>query len=60
MCYVVNVLSQFMIQPRQTHWIAVTHVLTYLQGTVEIWPEICLHCRLELCRDMSMQIGQEA
>jgi hypothetical protein len=22
-CYAVNVLSQFMSQPRQTHWIAV-------------------------------------
>jgi hypothetical protein len=30
----VNVLSQFMIQPRQTHWIAAKHVLRYLRGTV--------------------------
>ena len=33
-CYTVNVLSQFMSQPRQTHWIAAKHVLRYLQGTV--------------------------
>jgi hypothetical protein len=33
-CYAVNVLSQFMSQPRQTHWIAAKHVLRYLQGTV--------------------------
>jgi hypothetical protein len=33
-CYAVNVLSQFMSQPRQTHWIAVKHVLRYLRGTV--------------------------
>jgi hypothetical protein len=26
-CYVVSVLSQFMSQPRQTHWIATKHVL---------------------------------
>jgi hypothetical protein len=26
-CYVVSVLSQFMIQPRQKHWMAVKHVL---------------------------------
>jgi hypothetical protein len=32
-CYVVSVLSQFMSQPRQTHWIAAKHVLTYLRGT---------------------------
>jgi hypothetical protein len=33
-CYTVNVLSQFMSQLRQTHWIAVKHVLRYLRGTV--------------------------
>jgi hypothetical protein len=33
-CYAVNVLSQFMNQPRQTHWIATKHVLKYLRGTV--------------------------
>jgi hypothetical protein len=29
-CYVVNVLSQFMSQSRQTHEIAVKHVLRYI------------------------------
>jgi hypothetical protein len=33
-CYAVNVLSQFMSQPKQTHWIATKHVLRYLQGTI--------------------------
>jgi hypothetical protein len=33
-CYVVSVLSQFMSQSRQTHWIATEHVLIYLQGTI--------------------------
>jgi hypothetical protein len=33
-CYAVNVLSQSMSQPRQTHWIAVKHVLRYIRGTV--------------------------
>jgi hypothetical protein len=31
---VVNVLSQFMGQPIQTHWIVEKHVLRYLRGTV--------------------------
>jgi hypothetical protein len=33
-CYAVNVLSQFMSQSRQTHWIAAKHVLRYLRGTI--------------------------
>jgi hypothetical protein len=33
-CYAMNVLSQFMSRPRQTHWIAAKHVLRYLRGTV--------------------------
>jgi transposase InsO family protein len=33
-CFVVNTLSQYMVEPRQVHWIAAKHVLRYLQGTV--------------------------
>ena len=33
-CYAVNVLSQFMSQPRQIHWIATKHVLIYLRSIV--------------------------
>jgi hypothetical protein len=33
-CYAVSVLSHFMSQPRQTHWIVGKHVLRYLQGRV--------------------------
>jgi hypothetical protein len=32
--YVVSVLSQFMSQPRYTHYIVVKHVLRYLRGTI--------------------------
>jgi hypothetical protein len=34
-CYSVNTLSQFMVEPRQVHWIAAKHMLRYLQGTME-------------------------
>jgi hypothetical protein len=34
-CYVVSVLSQFMSQLRQTHWISTKHVLRYLRGTID-------------------------
>jgi hypothetical protein len=33
--FAVNSLSQFMVDPRRVHWIAVKHVLRYLRGTVE-------------------------
>jgi hypothetical protein len=32
--YAVNVLSEFMSQPRKTHSIAAKHVLRYLRGTI--------------------------
>jgi hypothetical protein len=39
--FTVNTLSQFMVEPRQVHWVAVKHVLRYLQGTVGFDLEIC-------------------
>jgi hypothetical protein len=33
-CFVVNTLSQFMVESRQVHWVAAKHVLRYLRGTV--------------------------
>jgi hypothetical protein len=33
-CYAMNGLSQFMIQPIQTQWITTENVLIYLRGTV--------------------------
>ena len=34
-CFVVNTLSQYMIESRRVHWIATKHVLRYLRDTVE-------------------------
>jgi hypothetical protein len=34
-CFVVNTLSQFVVEPRPVHWIVVKHVIRYLRGTVE-------------------------
>jgi hypothetical protein len=33
--FVVNSLSQFMVDPRRVHWITAKHVLHYLKGTME-------------------------
>ena len=35
MSFVVNTLSQFMVEPRRVHWVATKHVLRYLAGTVD-------------------------
>jgi hypothetical protein len=33
-CFVVNTLSQFQVEPRQEHWIVAKHVLRYIRGTI--------------------------
>eukprot|EP00253_Pinus_taeda_P036418 PITA_36418 len=34
-CYAVNTLSQFMVEPKRAHWATTKHVLRYLQGTID-------------------------
>lgn len=34
-CFVVNALSRFMVEPRQVHWVVAKHVLKYLQRTMD-------------------------
>jgi hypothetical protein len=33
-CFAINTLSQFMVEPREVHWVATKHMLRYLQGIV--------------------------
>jgi hypothetical protein len=33
-CFVVNTLSQFQVEPRHEHWIDAKHVLRYIHGTI--------------------------
>jgi hypothetical protein len=33
-CFAVNTLSQYVVEPRHVHWIAAKHVLRYLHGMV--------------------------
>ena len=33
--FVVNTLSQFMVEPRRVHWSATKHILRYIAGTVD-------------------------
>jgi hypothetical protein len=34
-CFVVNTLSQFMVDPGHVHWVATKHVIRYLRDTME-------------------------
>ena len=34
-CFVVNTLSQFLIDPKHVHLIAVKHIPRYLKGTID-------------------------
>jgi hypothetical protein len=33
-CFVVNMLIQFQVEPRQEHWVAAKHILRYLRGMI--------------------------
>ena len=35
LCFAVNTLSQFMVEPRSVHWVTAKHVLRYLLGTMD-------------------------
>ena len=34
-CFGVNTLSQYLVQPRQVHLVAAKHVMRYLKGTID-------------------------
>jgi hypothetical protein len=34
-CFVVNTLSQYLVEPRRVHLVAAKHVMRYLKGTLE-------------------------
>jgi hypothetical protein len=34
-CFAVNALSQFLVEPRHVHLVAAKHVMRYLKGTID-------------------------
>jgi hypothetical protein len=34
-CFVVNTLSQFLVEPRCVHLVAAKHVMRYIKGTID-------------------------
>ena len=35
MCFAVNTLSQYLVQPRRVHLVTAKHVIRYLKGTID-------------------------
>jgi hypothetical protein len=35
-CFVVNTLSQFLVEPRRVHLVAAKHAMRYLKGTLDL------------------------
>jgi hypothetical protein len=55
--YAVSVLSHFMSQSRQTHWIeACVEISTRYSW---LWPKICFQCRHEIARIFRCRLGRE-
>lgn len=47
-CFVVNILSQYIIEPRHVHLIVEKHVLKYLKGTIEYGIKYGADCEFKL------------
>jgi hypothetical protein len=47
-CFVVNTLSQYMVDPRQVHLVAAKHVLRYLKGTIDYDLRYARNCKFGL------------
>lgn len=47
-CFVVNTLSQFIVERRWVHWVAMKHVLRYLCGIVQYELRYVKFNRMEL------------
>jgi hypothetical protein len=47
-CFVVNTLSQYMVEPRHVHLIATKHAMRYLKGTIEYGIKYDADCEFRL------------
>ena len=53
-CFAVNTLSQYMVNPKHVHLIGAKHVMRYLKGTLDYGLRYT-----SSCMDMQIQIGVE-
>jgi hypothetical protein len=47
-CFVVNTLSQFQVEPRHEHWIVAKHILRYLRGMLNYGLRYASHSDIQL------------
>ena len=47
-CFAVNTLSQYMVDPRQVHLVAAKHVLRYLKGMIDYGLRYAGDCNFDL------------
>ena len=47
-CFALNTLSQYMVEPRYVHLIAAKHVLRYLKGTIDYGLRYVANCEFGL------------
>ena len=48
-CFVVNTLSQYMVEPRHVHLVAAKHVMRYLKGTLDCGLRYTADSEFTLC-----------
>ena len=57
-CFAVNTLSQYLVQPRRVHLVAAKHVMRYLKGTIDLVYTMMVAMSID-CMAIQMQIGLE-
>ena len=58
-CFAVNTLSQYLVQPRRVHLVAAKHVMSYLKGTIDFVLYYDGSHEYIYCMATQMQIGLE-
>jgi hypothetical protein len=58
-CFVVNMLSQFQVEPRQEHWVAAKHILRYLHGMIMYGLRYASNSEVKLHGFTRFRLGRE-
>ena len=58
-CFIVNALSQFMVDPRKVNWIETNHVLRYFRGTMKYELRYCWRRWSGVAGIYKLKLGRE-